>query len=131
MINQAVNRATGTLASRVEHYTSIARDISDVLRKRGEPQAARTLQLLVRRGDDFGRYLRKKRAAAMWNDAQNRARGRVWILAGAGFLGGLALARTIRIAAVDYETRRDSWDELPDYRDAYAQPYAMRPGSRQ
>lgn len=116
MINQAVDRGTGMLADRVEHYTNVARDIGDILRERGEPHAADLVTTVAARGVDVARYLRNNDTERMWNDAQDVLRGRTWILAGAGFLGGLALARTIRTAAGDYE-----------YHDRYAQP-AAQPG---
>ena len=122
MINQAVDRGTGMLADRVEHYTNVARDIGDILRERGEPQAAEIVQSIAERGIGVARYLRNNDPISMWNDAQDLARGRTWLLAGAGFLGGLALARTVRTATSDYETRGGSWEDQPAYRDSYAQP---------
>lgn len=124
MINQAVGRGTGILADRVEHYANLAREIGGILRDRSEPQAADLVQALSERGNGVARYLRNTDAADMWNDAQEFARGRTWLLAGAGFMGGLALARTVRTAASDYEVRGGSWDDLPAYRDQYAQPRA-------
>jgi hypothetical protein len=126
MINQAVDRGTGMLADRVEHYTNVARDIGGMLRERGEPQAADLLENIAQRGMGAARYLRNNDPQAMWNDAQEMVRGREWLLAGAGFLGGLALARTVRTASADYETRSGSWDDRPAYRDSYAQPASMR-----
>lgn len=122
LINQAVDRGTGILADRVEHYTNLTREIGDILRERGEPQAADLMQSVAERGMGVARYLRNNDLARVFNDAQELARGRTWLIAGAGFLGGLALARTVRTAAVDYETRGGSWDDLPKYRDSYAQP---------
>lgn len=124
MINQAVGRGTGILADRVEHYANLAREIGDILREREEPQAAEFVNALYERGNGVARYLRNTEASEMWNDAQEFARGRTWLLAGAGFMGGLALARTIRTAASDYEVRSGSWDDRPAYRDQYAQPGA-------
>jgi hypothetical protein len=126
MINQAVDRGTGMLADRVEHYINVAREIGGILRDRGEPQAADVVDNIAERGMGAARYLRNSDPAMMWNDAQEMVRGREWLLAGAGFLGGLALARTIRTATGDYETRSGSWDDRPAYRDAYAQPDSMR-----
>lgn len=114
MINQAVDRGTGMLADRVEHYTNVAREIGDILRERGEPQAGDMITSVAQRGVDVARYLRNSDPTAMWNDAQELMRGRTWIVAGAGFLGGLAIARAVRTAAGDY---RDD-----DYREGYAQP---------
>jgi hypothetical protein len=125
MINQAVDRGTGMLADRVEHYTNVAREIGGILRERGEPQAADLVETVSQRGIEVARYLRNNDPASMWNDAQDLARGRTWILAGAGFLGGLALARTVRTAAGDYEQRSGSWEDQPAYRDAYAQPVSQ------
>lgn len=125
MINQAVDRGTGMLADRVEHYTNVARDIGDILRERGEPQAADVVQSVAERGIDVARYLRNNDPTTMWSDAQDLLRGRTWLLAGAGFLGGLALARTVRTATSDYETRGGDWEERPAYRDSYAQPSSM------
>lgn len=121
MINQVVDRGTGMLADRVEHYTNVARDIGDILRERGEPQAAEVVQSIAERGIGVARYLRNNDPAGMWNDAQELARGRTWLLAGAGFLGGLALARTVRTATGDY-------DDRPAYRDSYAQPSQSNSG---
>ncbi|HET6896054.1 MAG TPA: hypothetical protein VFH72_11790 [Candidatus Baltobacteraceae bacterium] len=125
MINQAVDRGTGMLADRVEHYTNVAREIGGILRERGEPQAADLVETVSQRGIEVARYLRNNDPASMWNDAQDLARGRTWILAGAGFLGGLALARTVRTATGDYEQRSGSWEDQPAYRDAYAQPVSQ------
>ena len=125
MINQAVDRGTGMLADRVEHYTNVARDIADILRERGEPQAADMVTMVSERGIGVARYLRNNDTAQMWNDAQDLVRGRTWLLAGAGFLGGLALARTVRTATGDYEMRGGSWEDRPAYRDAYAQPQSL------
>jgi hypothetical protein len=125
MINQAVDRGTGMLADRVEHYTNVAREIGGILRERGEPQAADLVETVSQRGIGVARYLRNNDPASMWNDAQDLARGRTWILAGVGFLGGLALARTVRTATSDYEERGGSWEDQPAYRDAYAQPVSQ------
>jgi len=125
MINQAVDRGTGMLADRVEHYTNVARDIGGILRDRGEPQAADFVENMAQRGIGVARYLRNNDTQSMWNDAQDLARGRTWILAGAGFLGGLALARTVRTATSDYEERGGSWEDRPAYRDSYAQPISQ------
>jgi len=113
------------LADRVEHYTNVARDIGGILRDRGEPQAADFVENMAQRGVGVARYLRNNDTQSMWNDAQDLARGRTWILAGAGFLGGLALARTVRTATSDYEERGGSWEDRPAYRDSYAQPISQ------
>lgn len=123
-VGQAVDRGTGMLADRLEHYTNLAREISDVLRDRGEPAAADAVQMLSQRVVDMARYLRSNDGAQMWNDAQDFARERTWLLTGAGFIGGLALARTIRNAGY-----KDDWEQLPAYRDSYAQPYAGSSGA--
>jgi|GEM_PF-2111390 len=120
MINQAVDRGSGVLADRVEHYTNVAREISNMLRERGEPQAGDFMESLAERGIGVARYLRNNDSATIWNDAQDILRGRTWLLAGAGFLGGLALARTVRTANTDEPP--SSWEDMPEYRDAYAQP---------
>lgn len=125
LISQAVDRGTGLLADRVEHYTNVARDVGQILRERGEPQAAEFVDNMSQRAGGVARYLRTTDSATMWNDAQDIARGRTWLLAGVGFLGGLALARTVRTASSGDEQR--GWDELPAYRDAYAQPNSMGP----
>jgi hypothetical protein len=111
VINQAVDRGSGMLADRVEHYTNVAREISEILRERGEPQAAGAVEIVADRGVQVARYLRNSEPSQMWNDAQEILRGRTWILAGTGFLGGLAIARAVRTASGEY-----------DYRDTYAQP---------
>lgn len=123
MMNQAVDRGTGMLADRVEHYTNVAKEIGDILRDRGEPQAADVVQSLAERGQSAARYLRNNDGMKMWSDAQDLARGRTWVLTGAGFIGGLALARAIRTAADG-----GGWEREPAYRDQYAQPYTQRTG---
>jgi hypothetical protein len=122
MMSQAVDRGTGMLADRVEHYTNVAREIGDILRERGEPQAADMMQVLAERGTSAARYLRNNDGTKMWNDAQELARGRTWVLTGAGFIGGLAIARAIRTAA------DGGWERTEAYRDSYAQPYTQRTG---
>ncbi len=115
------------LADRVEHYTNVAREIGDILRERGEPQGAEFVQSIAGRGMEAARYLRNNDPAAMWNDAQDLVRGKTWLLAGAGFLGGLALARAVRTAASESEMRGGNWEDRPAYRDSYAQPASMQP----
>jgi len=117
MLNQAVDRGTTLLADRVEHYTNVAREVSEVLRERGEPEAADVVQTLAQRINQASRYLRASDGKALWDDAQQFARGKTWLLAGVGFVGGLAAARAVRTAA-GYNGQ--------DYVDSYAQP--MRNG---
>ncbi len=99
MINQAVDRGTGLLADRVEHYTNLAREIGDILRERGEPQAADMASGLAERATGMARYLRNNDGLQMLSDLQNAARGRTWLLTGVGFVSGLALARAVRTAS--------------------------------
>ncbi len=122
MVSQAVDRGTSLLADRVEHYTNVGREVSTVLRDKGEPQAAELVESLSQRAQVAARYLRNNDGAAMWGDAQQFARGKTWLLAGVGFVGGLALARTIRTAA------DSGWDHNSAYVDSYAQPYATAEG---
>lgn len=124
MVSQAVDRGSGMLADRVEHYTNVAREIGDILRERGEPQAADMVSSLAERGIGVARYLRNSDGTKIWSDAQDLARGRTWLLTGVGFLGGLALARAVRTAA----DGNAGWESEPAYRDEYAQPYTQRTG---
>lgn len=117
MVNQAVDRGTSLLADRVEHYTNVAHDVGDVLRERGEPQAADLVQTLAERAVEVARYLRNHDGTELWSDVQELARGKTWLLAGAGFLGGLAAARAVRTAA------DGGWESRP-YVDSYRQPTA-------
>lgn len=122
MINQAVDRGTTLLADRVEHYTNVAGDVSQVLRDRGEPQAADLVQTFTQRAVDAARYLRNHDGSELWSDWQMFARDKTWLLAGAGFLGGLAVARAVRTAA-----GAGQWEEdTPAYVDSYASPASMR-----
>lgn len=120
-INQAVDRGTTMLADRVEHYTNVARDVGEVLRERGEPQAAGVVETLAQRVGDVARYLRTSDGNALWNDMQTFSRDKGWLMAGAGFLGGLAAARAVR-TAVSGSTTDESWERTPAYVDSYAQP---------
>lgn len=116
MINQAVDRGTSLLADRVEHYTNVAREVGDVLRERGEPQAADLVQGLAQRGQDAARYFRSRDGVALWSDAQDFARGKTWLMAGAGLVGGLAVARAVRTAT------DSNWESTSAYVDSYAAP---------
>lgn len=115
VVNQAVDRGTSLLADRVEHYINIARQVGDVLRERNEPQAADLVQAAAERANSVASYLRNNDGMRIWSDAQDFARDKTWLLAGAGFLGGLAAARTIRSAADMNGSRRT-------YTETYAQP---------
>lgn len=99
MIAQAVGRGTGLLADRVEHYTTIAREVGDILRERGEPQAADLAATLAERTQSVARYLRNTDGSRILSDVQEFARGRGWLLTGVGLISGLALARAVRSAA--------------------------------
>jgi hypothetical protein len=123
MIGQAVDRGTGIVADRIEHYTNLGREISDMLRDRGEPAAADFVQMVTQRGNDVARYLRTSGGTQIWNDAQSFARGRTWLLTGAGFMGGLALARAVR------STQYNDDGETSVYTDSYAQPYQRPTGA--
>jgi hypothetical protein len=124
LIGQAVGRGAGMLADRIEHYTNVARDVGDMLRDRGEPAAADFVQKVSQRGGDVARYLRSTDGTRMWSDAQEFARGRMWLLTGVGFAGGLALARAMRTSGYN-----GAWDSRQGYVDSYAQPYS-RPTER-
>lgn len=115
VVNQAVDRGTSMLADRIEHYTNVARDVGQTLRTREEPQAAAFVEMLSQRGNDVARYLRGRDGARLWNDAQDFARGRTWLLAGIGFVTGVAAARTVRTAAA-------GTDQYDEYVDSYASP---------
>ncbi len=128
VVGQAVDRGTGLLADRVEHYTNVAREIGDILRDRGEPQAADVLQTVSKRGTDVARYLRNNDGVKMWGDVQDLARGRTWLLTGVGLVSGLALARAVRTAAGG--TTEDEWPTEPAYRESYEQPYTTARTSR-
>ena len=117
LIAQGVSRGCERVAERIEHYTGLAREIAGMLRERGEPQTATLLESAAGRADDVSRYLRTTEPAGLWNDAQTFARDRTWVLAGAGFVSGIALARTVRTAVAG----QDDWKQ-PDYVDAYGQP---------
>lgn len=112
------------LADRVEHYANVARDVEETLSRRGEPQAAAIVNILAGRASDAARYLRTHDGTALWSDVQYVARDKGWLLAGAGFLGGLAAARAVRTA----RAFNGGWEHLPSYVDAYAPPSMMRDG---
>ena len=98
MINQAVGRGAEMLADRVEHYGTVASDVGEVLREKGEPQAADLVDMLAGGVSDAASYLRSRDGTSLWSDAQDFARGRTWLLAGIGLAGGMAAARAVRSA---------------------------------
>lgn len=114
LVNQAVGRGTEMLADRVDHYSDIAHDVSDMLRDKKEPQAADLIEMLAGGAHDAAQYLRDSDGSALWNDAQHFARGRAWLLAGMGLIGGLAAARAVRSSA------QPTW-QAPDYAEPYSQ----------
>jgi hypothetical protein len=124
MMNQAVNRGSTLLADRVEHYTNVAREVSETLRQRGEPQAAYVVESLAERAAGVAGYLRASDGTRLWSDVQRFSRDKGWLLAGAGLLGGLAAARALRSAASS-----DSWEHPSAYVDSYAQPAIMTRGT--
>lgn len=125
MMNRAVDRGSTLLADRVEHYTIVARDVCETLRQRGEPQAAYAVETLAGRASDVARYLRASDGSQLWADVQQFSRDKGWLLAGAGFLGGLAAARAVRTAA-STAVSSDGWERTSAYVDSYAQPTIMR-----
>ncbi|HEV2261456.1 MAG TPA: hypothetical protein VGR69_04095 [Candidatus Rubrimentiphilum sp.] len=114
LVNQAVGRGTEMLADRVDHYSDIAHDVSKMLRDKDEPQAADLIELVAGGVHDAAQYLRDHDGTAIWNDAQQFARGRSWLLAGMGLIGGLAAARAVR------STTQPMW-QAPDYAEPYPQ----------
>lgn len=124
MVNQALERGTTLLADRVEHYTNVANELSDVLRERNESHAADLLGVLSGRTKDVAAYLRASDGASLWNDLQRYTEGREWTLAALGMLGGMAAARAIRGATSprSRSTGVEGW-ETENYVDSYAQPY--------
>lgn len=113
LVNQAVGRGTEMLADRVEHYSSLAEEISTMLRDKGEPQAADMIELVAGGAHDAAQYLRDHDGTAIWNDAQELTRGRAWLLAGMGLVGGLAAARAVR------SSTQPMW-ETTDYGSSYS-----------
>jgi len=126
MINQAVDRGTGLIADRIEHYTSLAREVGDILRERGEPQAADWASIVAERTQGMARYLRNSDGTQLLGDLQEAVRGRTWLLTGVGFVGGLAIARAVRTAA-DYNSA-DASTGTP-YRERYSQQTGRYPES--
>lgn len=119
LIGQAVGRGTGMVADRVEHYTNVMREVGDILRERGEPQAADFTTTIAERVTGMARYLRNTDGSEILSDLGDLARGRTWLLTGLGFVGGLAMARAVRTSA---DFANQSGD---GYRDEYAQPYSQ------
>jgi hypothetical protein len=115
VINQAVGRGAEILADRVEHYGTVASDIGEVLCEKGEPQVADFADMLAVGVSDAASYLRTHDGTTLWSDAQEFARGRSWLLAGIGVVGGMAVARAVRSA-----NRMRDWEQ-PDYVESYAQ----------
>ncbi len=115
VINQAVGRGTQMLADRIEHYSGVATDVSERLREKGEPQAADFVDMIAGGVRDAAGYLRSQDGASLWSDAQEFARGRTWLLAGLGFVGGIAAARAMRSANGMREFQQ------PDYVEFHAQ----------
>jgi len=115
VINQAVGRGTEMLADRIEHYSEVASDVSERLREKGEPQAADFVEMIAGGVSDAAGYLRERDGAELWTDAQQFARGRTWLLAGIGLVGGMAAARAVRSAN---EARQ--WQQS-EYVESYAQ----------
>lgn len=116
VISQAVGRGAEMLADRVEHYGTVASDVGEVLREKGEPQAADLADMLADGVSDAASYLRSRDGTSLWSDAQEFARGRTWLLAGIGLVGGMAAARAVRSA-----NRPRDWEQ-PDYVESYSQP---------
>lgn len=125
MINQAVGRGTGLLADRIEHYTNIAREVGDILRDRGEPQAADVAVMVSERVQGMARYLRNSDGTQLVSDLQDALRGRTWLLTGVGFVSGLAIARAVRTGA-EYAANQQTYTEEYSQRTGRYQnsPYA-------
>jgi hypothetical protein len=115
VINQAVGRGAEMLADRVEHYSTVASDVGEVLREKGEPQVADFMDMVAGGVSDAASYLRSHDGTTLWSDAQDFARGRTWLLAGIGLVGGMAAARAVRSAG-----RTRDWEQ-PEYVESYAQ----------
>jgi hypothetical protein len=114
VINQAVGRGAELLADRIEHYSSLATDMSEMLREKGEPQAAEWVDSLAGGVGEAANYLRTHDGTSLWSDAQAFARGRSWLLAGIGLVGGMAAARAVRSANHVHD-----WEQS-DYVESYA-----------
>jgi hypothetical protein len=123
MIGQAIGRGTDLLADRIEHYTNVTREVGDILRERGEPQAADLATTLAERATGMARYLRNSEGTQIMSDMQDFARGRTWLLTGVGFVSGLAIARAVRTTA-DYASQTEE-----PYREDYTQPYRPETGT--
>jgi len=117
MISQAVGQGTGLLAQRITQYSAIAGEIGNTLRDRGEPQAAELATTIASRGQDVAEYFRERDGRALWSDFERFMEGRGWLMAGAGVIGGLLVARAIRTTV----SAPAAWGRN-EYLDEYAQP---------
>jgi len=133
-VNQAVDRGATMLADRVEHYINVAREVGGVLRERNEEQVAGLVENLADQATGIARYLRSTDGTRIWSDAQEYTRDKTWLLAGIGFIGGLAAARTVRTATQNSGSygstsyggngygSAEQYGGAREYVDAYAQP---------
>lgn len=121
IVQQAVDRGADLVADRIEHYTDVARGIGETLRQRGEPQLASVLDQGISRASDLTRYLRDSDPSRLMSDLQEFARGRTWVMAGAGLMGGLLVARAVRasVSTGDAEWREEPYVEEFDQERAY------------
>jgi ElaB/YqjD/DUF883 family membrane-anchored ribosome-binding protein len=100
--DQRSNEAGSQLRSVAEALRRSGSDLGDD----GNNTAAQLTGQAADRIERFGGYLEQKRGDDLINDIESFARRRPWMLAGLGFLVGVAVARFVKASS---EQRYDEW----------------------
>jgi len=109
--DQLDERSTAA-GSQARAVASQLRSSSDNVRGEGNDGAARLLDGAAGQIDRLGGYLEQKSGDEMMRDVENMARRRPWLIAGAGLIAGIAVARFVKASSEDryrnHDGRRDA-----------------------
>jgi ElaB/YqjD/DUF883 family membrane-anchored ribosome-binding protein len=111
------------LGEQIGSTSQMLRQVASQARQEGNDQHARIAEKAAERTDRLSSFLTEADGEQLLSEAEEFARRQPWVLAGAGFLAGVLLARAMKVSS---ERRYGTRTQLAPYR-----PNGARNGAEQ